>query len=128
MAHLAQVKNAGQQALPKGTLVKPDIGNDDCVVSTSALSDMDPCGVVHSQILPGCWGFIVVSGLCEVLVDNVGATAREDWIGTSAATAGSATASALPPPPAFIDHFREVGHTVRGRNGAGLVWAIFHPN
>lgn len=109
----------------KGTVVKADVNNDFSMVPTAA-SDLDPIGVVLEDVLAGHQGRIVVAGLAEVLVDNAGATNREDWLGASTATVGRATAQLIPFPPAVDAHFREIGHTVQGRNGPGLVWAMIH--
>ncbi|MDD3983382.1 MAG: hypothetical protein PHU54_05485 [Candidatus Omnitrophica bacterium] len=127
MAQHAYLRNSTGGTIVKGTVVKSDSANDLSMVPTAG-GDLDPIGVVLENVLPGHQGRIVVAGLAEVLVDNAGATNREDWIGVSATSAGLCTAGALPSPPTDAVHFREVGHTVQGRIGPGLVWAIVHFN
>jgi len=119
--------NSGAPIL-KGTVVKADIANDESCVPVSAAGDLDPIGVAEHDIPTGAYGFIVVAGKAEVLIDNVGGCNREDWLGTSSTTAGYATASALPVPPTAAVHFQEIGHTLKARGSAGLVLAVVHFN
>lgn len=127
MSQVTWVKNSTGVTLSKGSLVKADVGNDDSVVLTAA-SDLDPVGVVLENIPAGTWGRIVVSGRAEVYIDNVAGCSREDWLGVSTATAGQASAGIIPFPPSQDAHFREIGHTLRARGSAGLVWAVVHFN
>jgi len=116
--------NSGAQ-INKGSVVKPSLATDDSIVLTAA-SDLDPVGIVYAVIPNGATGWVVVSGRCEVLIDNVGGCNREDWLGVSTATAGQATAGVIP--AGIADHMREIGHTLRARANAGLVFAIVHFN
>jgi hypothetical protein len=122
---MSQLKNSTGGTLVKGTVVKADVNNDDSIVPC-ALDDRDPVGIVHSDIPAGQWGHIVQAGLAEVLIDNAGGCTRESWLQTSSATVGQATAIAAPPPGPVLLHFQEIGHTVRGRGSAGLVWSMIH--
>ena len=119
------VKNSTAGTIVKGTVVKTDINNDDSVVPV-AVDDRDPVGVVYVDIPAGLWGHIVHSGKAEILIDNAGGCGRQDWLRTSSATVGRATAFAAPPPGMILQHLQEVGHTLRARGDAGLVWAMIH--
>ena len=121
------LKNWTASTIPKGSTVKADSANDDGIVLT-ATSDTDPIGVVADDILAGATGWVVTAGRAEVLIDNAGGCTREQWLGVSTATAGMATAAAVPAPPSQDSHFLEVGHTLRARGTAGLVFAIVHFN
>lgn len=121
------LKNSTVSTIAKGTVVKADSANDDSIVAT-ALSDVDPIGVVYEDITAGNWGWVITSGRAEILIDNAGGCSREDWLSVSTANAGKATASVVPAPPSQDSHFREVGHALRARGSAGLVFAIIHFN
>jgi hypothetical protein len=121
------LKNWTASTIPKGSTVKADTANDDGIVLT-ALSDLDPIGIAAENIAAGATGWVVTAGRAEVLIDNAGGCTREQWLGVSTATAGMATAAAIPVPPTSDSHFREVGHTLRARGTAGLVFAIVHFN
>lgn len=122
---LIRVKNSTPAPLLQGYVVKADVNNDDSVVLT-AVSDPDPVGIVYQDIPIGAYGWIIVAGIGDVYVDNAGATAREAWIGVSTATPGNCTSGGIP--AIIADHFRECGHTIRARAGAGLVRSIIHFN
>lgn len=121
-----RVYNGSGAPLLQGRVVKPDLNTDDGVLLT-VISDPDPIGVVYADIPDTQWGWVVVSGVVDVYVDNAGATPRESWLGVSPTTAGQCTSSAVPP-GLVLAHFTEVGHTVRSRTGAGLVRSIVHFN
>lgn len=122
---LIRLKNSTPAPLLQGYVVKADVNNDDSVVLT-ATSDPDPIGIVYRDIPIGAYGWLVCWGIADVFVDNVGATAREAWIGVSTGTAGKCTSGGIPAGTA--DHFRECGHTIRARAGAGLVRSVIHFN
>jgi len=119
------VWNRTGATLLKGRVVKPDVANDDAVILT-ATSDADPVGIVYEDIPAGVQGRIVILGYADVYIDNVGAVAREQWVGVSTVTAGQCTASGIPGGAA--DHFREVGHSTRAITGPGLIRCVLHWN
>lgn len=119
------LKNSTVSTLSKGRVVKADASNDDSVV-LAATNDPDPIGIVYADILAGEWGWVVVAGIVDGYVDNAGATAREAWVGVSASNAGQMTSGSIP--TGTTEHFRECGHTIRGRSGAGLVRMVIHFN
>jgi hypothetical protein len=120
-----RVYNNTGSTLLKGYVVKADSANDDAVVLT-ATSDPDPIGIVYEDIDTASWGWIVIQGVVDGYVDNAGTVTREQWVGVSTANAGQMTAGTVP--TGTTDHFRECGHTLRGRTGAGLVRMIIHFN
>jgi len=113
--------NSGSQ-INKGYVVKCDATTDNAVVLCGA-TDINPVGVAYENIANGAWGRIVVAGRAEVYVD--GNCLRNDWLGMDG-TVGQATPRASPPD--VNTHFREIGHALTARIGAGLVFAVVHFN
>ncbi len=100
-----------------------------CGLSDGTLGQDQPIGVVYhttpsTAISGSVW--IVVSGRARVLSD--GNVVRGDFIRTSDTVSGSILASSVPTVPADASHWREVGHALESRTGAGLFDAVVHFN
>jgi hypothetical protein len=118
---LLQNKSGG--TLVKGTVVMQDSSNDNCIVSTG-IGEYSIFGTVYMDILNNKWGWVVMSGPADVLVDNVGDTLRGYWIGASATTGGQATSQASLPTDS--NHYKEIGHAMAARSGPGLIRCMIH--
>lgn len=110
----AWLKNSTGATIAKGKIVKASAAADDSIILTVA-GDTVALGVVEQDIPAGLYGRVVLAGLAEVLIDNVGGCSRGDIISASTATAGECTAAATP-------GAQVVGSALRARGSAGLVW------
>lgn len=120
-----RLKNISGARILKGTVVTASPSNDNCF-TIAALDSIYPLGVAAEDIEINATGWIVVSGIAEVLVvNNVAATAGQ-WAGTSGTTAGRIDTSSEP--PAASKHDQEVGHTVSGTTAGTnkLVKVVLH--
>ena len=120
-------------ATTKGYLVTASSGTDNAF-GYSATDEPDIIGIVYDAgIADGSECRIVIAGIADIYVGADGAS-REDFVrnnatGDTTTTSGVATAEAAPSSPFSTDkHFQEVGHTLAGRAGAGLVRCMVHFN
>lgn len=89
---------------------------------TCDTNDLHPIGIVlDAGVGDGNLAWVVVSGIADVLMD-AGGSARGDRIITSG-TAGSADVNNT---PSAADHFKEIGHCIETRTGAGLARVVLH--
>ena len=95
-------------------------------VTDGAAGRDQPIGVVYNETLSGQNVLIVFSGKANVLSD--GSVVHGDFINCSGTTSGTITAAPTPTVPADASHWREVGHAIQSRTGAGLFKAILHFN
>jgi hypothetical protein len=114
------VNNTGGNSVV-GQIVK---ANGTLGFTIAAIDDDMPIGICYEVVANGadCW--VVVSGIADVLIDAGGCTIG--YVLYCGATSGSATAAAAV--PAALVHFREVGHALSTRVGAGLAKAVIHFN
>lgn len=127
-----KLTNKTGAATVKGYLAKASSTNDNAVTLCN-IDDADPIGVFYeSGIADGqeCW--IVKSGIADVYYSDStvrGYFARNGETGDTGATNGMAFTETLPVPPLATDsHFREIGHCIQTRTGAGLAKTVLHFN
>jgi len=97
----------------------------------SAVSALDPIGVAYDNGVPdGSQMWMVISGRCQVLLEDGTAATREYWAGTSNSQAGRATVNTAAPPGAVLQHFQELGHgsenVTAGINKLAFIWLHFN--
>ena len=83
-------------------------------------------GVARHAATTGQSILIIITGIAEVLSD--GNVTRGDFINVSGTTKGTGNAAANPTVPADASHWREIGHSLESRVGAGLFKAVIHFN
>jgi len=98
----------------KGTIVRADTGDDDAFDIAPGDSD-EPLGVLAQDIPDNSTGWVIVSGIAEVLLKDSTASTHGNWVGVSD-TAGRAYSATEP--PAVPAHDREIGHCLSSE-GAG---------
>ena len=125
---LVRMLNSSGGTLLKGKTVRADAGTNDGMI-LAATSDEMAIGVVYQDILAGVYGWIVVAGIAEVLIDTAGALTPGFWVGCSTSTTGECSAQAASP-GSTVQHFREIGHTIQSRAGGATtrVRCIIHFN
>lgn len=116
----------------KGYLVVTSSGTDNAV-NICSTDVVGPIGVFYeSGIIDGNDAWIVVSGIADVYYSAStvrGYFARNGQTGDTGVTPGMAYAETAPVPPLATDsHFREIGHVLETRTGAGLAKTVLHFN
>ena len=121
----------------KGQVVEPDPATDDGA-KLEAADGLNPIGVwLEAGVADDALGWVVVSGIAEVLMeDNTAATAGY-WVRTSEIEAGHADSTNAAPPGGTVQaleaHATEIGHCLQtvAATGAGthvLARCILHFN
>lgn len=87
-----------------------------------------PIAVAYEGALSGASLKVIISGKAEILNDGVANVTTGDFMATSATLSGTAFVASEPAVPATANHFREIGHAISSRVGAGLFWGILHFN
>lgn len=115
---------SGVQIL-KGTVVIASSGNDNCF-TIAALDSIYPLGVAAENIEINASGWIVVSGIAEVLIVDGATASAANWAGTSGTTAGRIDTTSEP--PAASKHDQEIGHCITGSTAGTnkLVKVVLH--
>lgn len=115
----------------KGSLVESDNTVDQAFQLIPA-DDPDPIGIVYEAgVADGeeCWVWVPQS-LCQVLLEDGTATARENWVYVSENAAGRADGSNAAPPGGTIaaleTHFHEIGHAAEAQASGTDVLALIH--
>lgn len=120
-----QLYNPSGGTISKGRIVEPSSTTNEAFQICPTSSNF-AIGVVYEDIPATSYGWIVVSGIAEVYLDNAGGTLRDYVVLVSTANAGQGTAQATV--PSTTDHWREVGHTVGTSGAPGLVKCVLHFN
>jgi len=104
----------------KGELVHPSTTHDFAVERTGT-TEFDPIGAVYeSGVADGAMMWVVVAGNADVLLQDLHASTRSDFVNTSTSQAGRCVTSAIPDGNAFgtvNNHFREIGHCLQSVTG-----------
>jgi len=113
-----KLTNRSGGALTKGRVVECDSANDDSFTTAAAGTD-HPIGVVYdTSIADDAEGWIVISGIADVLLEDNVASTRDWWMGASTTEAGYAETSAAS--PGFTQgHFDEIGHCIQSVAATG---------
>jgi len=122
---------AGEDLI-KGNIVRASRSTDGYVLKTGLNDGTDgrdqPIGISYETVLSGSSLKIIISGKAQIFNDGVQNVTTGDFIATSATVPGQALCSQVPEVPATANHFREVGHAISSRIGAGLFWGVIHFN
>lgn len=107
----------------KGQLVEVDTANNDSFNLTGT-TDYHCIGVVYdATIADNAAGWIVVSGIADVAMEDNTAATRGYWVKTSDTEAGYADATTALPPGGGIaqldEHSREIGHCIENVAAGG---------
>ena len=116
--------NKTGSATVAGQLVLSSTGTDDAFATVGANSEETIGIVLDSGIADGSEAWMVESGIADVLIDAGGCTHGDRMI--ASATAGSADVWNVG--GAVATHFREIGHCLETRVGAGLARVKLHFN
>lgn len=116
----------------KGYVVRPSSTTGQAV-DLAEIDSVDPIGAFYESGIPdGGWVWVGVGGRVEVYC--TGNVAFRNFIrvcvaADPGAANGQAFAEIAPTPPLATDkHFREIGHAMGERTGAGLVLVEIHKN
>ncbi len=107
-----------------GQLVASSTGTDDAFAAVGANSEETIGIVLDAGIVDGSEVWVVESGIADTLIDAGGCTHGDRMI--ASATAGSADVWNVG--GAVATHFREIGHCLETRVGAGLARVKLHFN
>lgn len=94
-----------------GELVDADTSTNDAVKQSDADSDDCIGAFLDDGVADGSEAWVVVGGICDVMLKDATAATRGNWVKTSD-TAGRADATAGSPPGAVAGHFQELGHCI----------------
>lgn len=125
------INDTGETSV-KGKIVHPSNSVDNAV-SLVPVDDVDCMGVIYESGIPdGEMMTVVFSGMVKVFF--VDSTTREHFAricvaADTNAENGKAISEPVPTPPLSTDkHFREIGHILESRVGAGLANVMLHFN
>ena len=128
----AYLTNKTGGASVKGTVVRASTAADLSFV-TSGATEEQPIGVVYdSGVADGSPCFVVLGGLCQVLLEDSTASTHGNWVYTTIAGRGNATL-ANPPSGGAAElqtHMQELGHCVESKTAGTdvLAWIVLHFN
>ena len=126
------VRMTAGENLTKGNIVASSRSADNTALKaglTDGTANRDmPIGIVLHNAAIGKSVLVIVSGKADVLNDGQHNVVCGDLAITSDTTSGTALVSTNPEVPATANHWREVGHAIESRTGAGLFKAIIHFN
>ena len=110
-----KLTNKHGSTITAGQLVKADTANNDAVVLAAA-GDVECLGVVYVNIANNAEGWIVVSGIGDVALDDNVAAVRGNWMATGVLAGYAATSAS---PAAAHTHFEEIGHCIESVAAGG---------
>lgn len=129
-----KLTNKTGAASVRGTLVESDTTTDSAFKNNAADGN-HPIGIVFEDGIADafeCW--VVISGICQVLLKNATASTRGFWVRGSTDTIGRADATLENPPGGGIvpldAHMQEIGHCLetKGADTDVLCKIVLHFN
>lgn len=112
-----KLTNRNGSTLSAGTVVEADSSNDDSFIIADAGSD-HPIGILYEDVNDDAEGWVIVSGVADVLYEDNQAASQGYWCAVSNSEAGTIRTQANS--PAFnIGHFDEVGHSIESVSAGG---------
>jgi len=116
--------------LVKGNVLRASKTSDNSVIKAGVTDgengrDM-PVGIALHAATSGSKVLLIIAGVADILSE--GNVARGDFLSTSDTISGAAKAAAVPEVPSTAEHWREIGHALESRTGAGLFKGIVHFN
>lgn len=112
-----RLNNKTGAASEKGRLVSTSTSVDHAV-ELGVTEDVDIMGVMYETgRVDGEDMWVVIAGICDVLLKNNTSCTRGYWVGSS--DEGSYAYATLASPPAQPDHFREIGHCFESKAAEG---------
>lgn len=114
--------NREGSTLVSGDIVEADTNNADSCVKAGANSTK-AIGVVELNIVDDQAGYIVVSGVADVMGDAAGWGLGDRIIAGGTAGAGTAENS-----PTAGEHLQEIGHAIEANGGSVLARVVIHFN
>ena len=131
-AQALMVRMIAGETIVKGNVLRSSRVADNTALLTGTTDGEDgrdmPIGISYENASIGSSFLLIVSGKADILNDGVNNVVRGDLVIASATISGAALVSAEPEVPATVNHWREVGHAIESRTGAGLFKSIIHFN